>query len=161
MRPIIPIFLLAVLAVAQLPGKPQPQPKRAPILGFEENKNATPIMDTDIFDEQKYLEESGADSSSAKTKRAAHETLLTREFMDAFNQEKSCDGVTLQGKGENKPDFALQIMVDSHDTAGQKPVWVWVLRDVRNNKLLPVGNDDSGKQAARSICQTVRKLAAD
>src|SRR5438874_9556573 len=98
MRSVIAIFLLVILAVAQLPGKPQPQPKRAPILGFEENKNATPIMDTDIFDEQKYLEESGADSSSAKTKRAAHETLLTREFMDAFNQEKSCDGVTLQGK---------------------------------------------------------------
>jgi len=116
-------------------------------------------MDTDVFDEQKYLEEAGSDSSSAKAKRVDHEAALTREFMDGFNQTKECDGIVLLSKGDNKPDFALQIIVDSHDTPGQKPVWNWILRDVHHDRLLPVGNEDSGKQAARGICLAVLKAA--
>jgi hypothetical protein len=114
-------------------------------------------MDTDVFDEAKYLEEAGSDSSAAKAKRAEHEAALTREFMDGFNQTKECDGIVLQGKGDNKPDFALQIIVDSHDTRGQKPVWNWILRDVHRDKLLPVGSEDTGKQAAKGICLAVLK----
>ena len=90
MRYALLVLFFAVLAIPQFPDKPQapPKPKRAPILGFTESKDSTPIMDTDVFDEAKYLEESGADTSSAKAKRAAHEAVLTREFMDGFNQSK-------------------------------------------------------------------------
>jgi hypothetical protein len=158
MRSILLILLLAVLSVTQLPGKPQPRAKRAPILAFAKDASATPIMDTDVFDEAKYLEESGADSATAKAKRAKHEAVLTREFMNAFNQDKGCDRIVLQAEGENKPDFALQIMVDSHDTPGQKPVWMWVLRDVGKDKLLPTGSDDTSRQAVHDICRTVQKL---
>ena len=78
------------------------------------------------------------------------------EFMDGFNQEKECDGIILMGKGDNEPDFDLQVMIDSHDTPGQKTVWNWVLKDVHKNRVLPVGfNVDSGKNAAKGICQAV------
>ena len=150
------ILFLAALALFQSAGQPQPG-KRAPRLGFVQAKDVTPIVDTDVFDEAKYVEESGSDSSAAKAKRAAHEATLTREFMDGFNQARECDGVIFMGKGDQKPDFELQIMVDSHDTPGQKPVWAWVLRDLRSNKLMPVGNDDSGQQAAKNICLAVQK----
>jgi len=174
MRYALLILFFAVLAIPQFPSNPQnssgtprssapagaeSRPKRAPILGFVESKSTTPIMDTDVFDEQKYLEEAGSDSSNAKVKRADHEAALTREFMDGFNQTKECDGVVLLGKGDNKPDFALQIIVDSHDTPGQKPVWNWILREIRTDRLLPVGNEDSGKQAAQGICLAVLKAA--
>jgi hypothetical protein len=160
MKSLMSILILAALALGQLPGKSQPQQRRMPILGFAESKDATPIMDTDVFDEQKYAEEAGSDSVSLKTKRAAHEAALAREFMDGFNQAKECDSIILQGKGDQKPDFALQVMVDSHDTPGQKPVWTWILRDVRHDQLMPVGNDDSGPEAARSICLAVWKDAS-
>ena len=163
MRYILLVLFFAALLIPQFPDKPQaaptPKPKRAPLLAFEDNKSTTPIVDTDVFDEAKYIEEAGSDSSAAKAKRKEHETALTREFMDGFNQAKECDGIVLQGEGDNKPDYSLQIIVDSHDTPGQKPVWNWILRDVRQNKLLPVGSEDSGKQAAKSICETVWKQA--
>ena len=161
MRYILLILFFAALLIPQFPDKPQasPKPKRSPILGFENNKNTTPIMDTDVFDEAKYIEQTGSDSSAANAKRKEHEAALTREFMDGFNHEKECDGIVLQSEGDNKPDYALQIIVDSHDTPGQKPVWNWILRDVRTNKLLPVGFTDTGKQAAQGICSEVWKLA--
>jgi hypothetical protein len=159
MKFIIAILLLATVAHNQVPAKPQPATKQAPRLGFAETKDTTPIVDTDLFDEQKYIEEAGSDSSAVKAKRAAHEAALTREFMDGFNNASECDGIVLLGNGDNNPDFALQIMVDSHDTPGQKPVWAWVLRDVHSDKLMPVGNDDSGKQAASHICQAVRNAS--
>ena len=146
------IFFLACLAVGQLPAKPQTATQRAPRLGFAAKEDSTPIMDTDMFDEQKYIEEAGSDSSAVKAKRAAHEAALTREFMNGFRDAKECGRIVFLGHGDNKPDFALQIMVDSHDTPGQKPVWTWVLRDVQRDKLMPVGNDDSGTQAAIHIC---------
>jgi len=154
-------LFLAILALPQFPSKPQapPGPKHAPILGFAESKDATPILDTDLFAEQKYIEEVGADSSKVKAKRDAHEALLMREFMDGFNDAKECDGVILSGKGDNKPDFALQIRVDSHDTLEQKPIWAWVLRNLHTDKLLPVREDESGKQAAKGICLAVLKAA--
>ena len=43
-------------------------------LGFVQAKDVTPIVDTDVFDEAKYVEESGSDSSAAKAKRAAQRT---------------------------------------------------------------------------------------
>lgn len=156
MKPTIIAFIFVALAMAQGPGKPQAEPAH-PIVGFAQSKDATPIMDTDVFDEAKYVEQVGADTTSVNAKRAAHEATLTREFMDGFNDSKECDNVILNGKGDNKPDFALQIIVDSHDTPNQKPVWHYILRDLHSNKLLPVGNDDTGKQAARSICTAVLK----
>jgi hypothetical protein len=144
------------MATTQLPGKPQAREVRAPRLGFIRTPGVTPIIDTDVFDEQKYVEESGSDSSGVKSKRAAHEAALTRELMDGFNQARECDGVVLLGNGDQEPDFVLQVMVDSHDTPKQKPVWVWVLRDIGKNRLMPAKDEDSGLQAARSICMAVR-----
>ena len=162
MRYILLILFFAALLIPQFPDNPQAassKPKRSPIVGFEANKNTTPIMDTDVFDEAKYIEQTGSDSTAANAKRKEHEAVLTREFMEGFNHEKECDGIVLQSEGDNKPDYALQIIVDSHDTPGQKPVWNWILRDVRTNKLLPVGFNDTGKQAAQGICSEVWKLA--
>ena len=114
------------------------------------------FVDTDVFDEQKYLEGTGSDTTAVKAKRVAHEDALMREFMDGFNQSKECDGVILLGNGDNKPDFELQIIIDSHDTPGQKTVWNWVMRDMASNKILPLGfNIPSGKDAAKGICQAV------
>ena len=159
MKHILAILFLATLAPGQAPAKPQPATQDAPRLGFAKTKDSTPIVDTDVFDEQKYVEGVGANSSAVKAKRAAHEAALTRDFKDGFHDAKECDRIVLLGHGDNKPDFILQIMVDSHDTPGQKPVWTWVLREVRTNKLMPVGNDDSGKQAASHICQAVWNAA--
>jgi len=156
MNSTIAVLVLAALALLQSAGQPQPG-KRAPRLGFVQAKDVSPIIDTDVFDEAKYVEESGSDSSAVKAKRTAHEAALNHEFMDGFNQARECDRVIFMGKGDQKPDFELQIMVDSHDTPGQKPVWEWVLRDLRSNKLMPVGNDDSGQQAAKNICLAVQK----
>jgi hypothetical protein len=161
MKLTISVLLLAALAAAQLTGKPQSPGKRAPRLGFVQTEDAVPITDTDMFDQQKYVEASQSDRATveAKARRASHEAALTREFMGAFNQAKECDGIIFLENGDKKSDFALQIMVDSHDTPGQQPEWVWVLRDVGKNKLMPVGNEDSGAQAARSLCLAVWKAA--
>ena len=117
-------------------------------------------MDTDMFDQQKYVEASESDTSTMKARRASHEAALTREFMGGFNQAKECDGIVFLGHGDQEPDFALQIMVDSHDTPGQRPVWVSVLRDMSKDNLMSLGDEDSAKQAARSICLAVWKVAA-
>ena len=129
MKSIIAILFFVALGLVQLSGKSQPQ-KGHLRLAFEEAKGTPPIVDTDLFDEQKYIEESGSDSSATKAKRIAHEAELTREFMDGFNAAPECDGVVFLGDGDNKPDFGLRIIVDSHDTPGQKPIWNWILRDV-------------------------------
>jgi hypothetical protein len=156
MKLFLGMLFLAVLAFGQAPGKPQQQAKKgAPRLGFLETKDNPPLVDTDLFDEQKYIETVGTDTTSVKSKRAAHETALMHEFMEGFSQAKDCDGIVMMSPGDQKPDFGLQIMVDSHDLQGQKPVWVWVLREVRQDKIMPVGNDDSGKQAAAAVCRAV------
>src|SRR5215471_3164268 len=158
MKSIMAILFLAGLGFIQLSGKSQP-PKGHLRLGFEEAKGTPPIVDTDLFDEQKYIEEGGSDSSAAKAKRLAHEAVLTREFMEGFNAAKECDGVVFFSEGDNKPDFGLRIIVDSHDTPHQKPVWNWILRDVRTDKLMPVGFADTGKDAAKNICIALRNQA--
>ncbi len=159
MKTAIAILLLASLAFGQLPAKPQSATKSALRLGFAKSKDATGLIDTDVLDEQKYIEEAGGDGSAVRARRAAHEALLMREFMAGFNEAKECDKVVLLGDGDNQPDFALNIMVDSHDTPGQKPVWAWVLRNVHTDKLMPVGNDDSAKLAAKHICTAVANAA--
>lgn len=174
MRYALLILFFVVLVLPQFPGNPeksessrgssgpvgtQPLAKHAPILGFAANNSATPIMDTDLSDQQKYMKQGGSDDSILNAKRASHEAALTRELVDGFNQAEECDGINLLGRGDNKPDFALQVTVDSHDTPSQKPVWNWILRDVHTDKLLPAGNDASGQQAAKRICSAVWKLA--
>ncbi len=155
MKTAIAILLLASLVFGQLPAKPKSTAKTAPRLGFAKARDANGLIDTDVLDEQKYIEGAGADSSAVQAKRATHETLLMREFMAGFNEAKECDKVVLLGDGDNQPDFALHIMVDSHDTPGQKPVWAWVVRNIHTDKLMPVGNDDSAKLAASHICMAV------
>ncbi|HEY6249947.1 MAG TPA: hypothetical protein VI685_08295 [Candidatus Angelobacter sp.] len=154
MKTSLAILFLTLLSLAQAPDA---QKGKHPRLGFRQSKGATEFVDTDVFDEQKYVEETGADSTSIKAKRAAHEAILMREFMDGFNQAKECDGIVMLGAGDNKPDFELQVIIDSHDTPGQKTVWNWVLRDMSRNQILPVGNVDSGKEAAKGICTAVWK----
>src|SRR5215472_15136189 len=97
MKNLIPILLLAGLVFGQLPAKPKSVPKTAPRLGFAKSKDAAGLTDTDVFDEQKYVEEAGGDSSAVRTKRSAHEALLMREFMAGFNDTKECDGIVLLG----------------------------------------------------------------
>ena len=72
MKSIIAILFFVALGLVQLSGKSQPQ-KGHLRLAFEEAKGTPPIVDTDLFDEQKYIEESGSDSSATKAKRIAHE----------------------------------------------------------------------------------------
>ncbi len=158
MKLTISVLFLAALAAAQLTGKPQSPGKRAPRLSFVESKDAAGITDTDMFDWQKYVEAGQSDRATAQARRALHEAALTREFMDGFSQTKECDGIVFMGKGDQKPDFTLQIIVDSHDTPGQRPVWVPVLRDLRQDKLNSLGDEDSAKQAARSICLAIWKV---
>jgi len=156
MKTLLVFLFLAVLALAQAPRGADQKEKKNPRLGFSEANGAVAFVDTDIFDEQKYIETIGADTAAVKAKRAAHEDALMREFMDGFNQEKECDGIILLGKGDNKPDFGLQIVIDSHDTPGQKTVWNWVLKDMSKDRILPPGlYIDSGKDAARGICHAV------
>lgn len=154
MKLIYPVLLLAPFVLAQAPVKPKPA-QAAPRLAFVQTKGTPALVDTDLYDEQQYVEQTGADSASIKSKRAEHETALMREFMDGFNQAKECDGIVMMGAGDQKPGFELHIMVDSHDLHDQKPVWVSVLRESRTGKLLPIGNDESGKQAAAGICRSV------
>lgn len=155
MKSIIAVFFLATLFFGQTPPKKQPVANRSPRLGFLQTKDNPPLVDTDLYDEQKYIDTVGTDDSNIKKQRAAHEAALMREFLDGFNQSRECDGIVMLGAGDQKPDFGLQIMVDSHDLEGQKPVWVTVLHETRADKILPVGNDDSGKQAAASVCRAV------
>ena len=154
MKSSIAILFLAVLALAQAPARPKPS-KAAPRLAFVVTKDAPALVDTDLYDEQQYVEQTGSDSTSIKTRRAEHETALMREFLDGFKQAKECDGIVMTGARDQKPDFGLNIMVDSHDLQGHKPVWVWILRESRADKILPTGNDDSGKEAAAGICRAV------
>jgi len=156
MKTLSALLFVAVLALAQAPGKADQKEKKSPRLGFTEANGAVAFVDTDIFDQEKYTEAADGDTAALKAKRAAHEEALMREFMDGFNQTKECDGIILMGKGDNEPDFGLQVMIDSHDTPGQKTVWNWVLKDMHKNRVLPVGfNLASGKDAAQGICHSV------
>jgi len=159
MKFILLALFVAAIVLVQAPNQPQQKQAQRPTIGFAETTDGSAITDTDVFDEQKYVEEGGGDSANVKTKRAAHETTLMREFMAGFNDTKECDGVVLIGKGDHKPGFSMQVFVDSHDTPGQKPVWNWVLRDLSKNKLMAHGQEDSGKVAARDICLAVLKDA--
>jgi hypothetical protein len=154
-KPIIAILFFAILVSCHVPARPKPVADSAPRIGFADTKDATAIVDTDLFDEQKYVEEAGGDSTAVKAKRAAHEAALMREFMNGFSAVKECDRIVIMGAGDQKPDFSLRLMVDSHDLQDQKPVWVWMLREVRTDKLFHAANEDSGKQAAADVCRAV------
>jgi hypothetical protein len=159
MRVFITTLFFVVVALAQKPNATPQKQKGAPRLAFVETANAAEVIDTDLFDAQKYVEESGSDSSAAKAKRAAHEADLTRDFMNSFNQTKECDGIVLMGKGDNKPDYSLQVIVDSHDTPGQKPVWIWILGEGAKNKFIAKGDEDTSALAAKGLCLAVWKAA--
>lgn len=138
----------------------QPKLKRAPSLSFTQTQGTVAVVDTDMYDAQKYIEESSSDSSSAKARREAHEASLTRDFFAGFNDAKECDRIIFKGQGDQKPEYTLQIMIDSHDTPGQKPVWTWILAD-SHNKFITKGEEDSGALAAKSVCLAVWKAAGD
>ncbi|HEY6350822.1 MAG TPA: hypothetical protein VI636_15585 [Candidatus Angelobacter sp.] len=157
MKYMLAILFIAALVVGQISKSPEAGIKH-PRLGFTQTQEDA-LVDTDMFDEQKYIEESGSDSSGVKTKRSAHEMTLTHEFMDGFNQVKECDGIVLLGAGTQPSDFTVKIMVDSHDTPGQKPVWVWILRNTSTKKLVPADSENSAKEAARAVCGAVWKQA--
>jgi len=161
MKLLIAILLWTLIACAQKTDTALPKLKRSPSLVVAPVQNSTAVIDTDMFDAQKYVEQTGGDSSGEKTKRTSHEAALTRELMAGFNQAKECDGIVFSGKGENKPGFRVQVMVDSHDTPGQKPVWVWILGDAARNKFISKGEEDSNSIAATNICLAVWKAAAD
>ena len=152
------VVFLSLLVAAQTPGT-SAKPRRTPTINFTPNEDSHAVVDTDMFDQQKYVEQSGQDSSSVKSKRASHETALTREFMEGFNQAKECDRIIFQGKGDQLPEFTVQVMVDTHDTPNQKPVWVWILRQAAPEKIVAQGESDSGGQAAGAICSAVSRTA--
>ena len=159
------VILLAMVACAQKSAANQqgatPQrPTQAPSVAIVQTGGSPVVVDTDMFDAQKYVEQTGADASSEKTKRAAHEEALTREFFAGFNDAKDCDGIIIKGKGDQQPQFNLQLIVDSHDTPGQKPVWIWILSNAAKNKFIVKGEEDSGALAAKSICLAIRKATS-
>lgn len=155
-RPLL-IICLSTLALAQVhqhakqPAQP-PASKTAPRLGFVKTKDSSGIVDSDLLKQQKQLQDAGA---AIHSMRDAHEAELMGEFVQSFNEIRECDRIVLVGAGNNKPDFALQVNVDSHDTSGQKPVWRWDLHDLRRNKPIPEGLDDSGTQMAKSVCTAI------
>lgn len=160
MKRLTSALFLAILAGAWQSGSTQEQ--RNPSVGFAQGGNTAGLVDTDLFDEQKYEEQAGGDLSAAKAKRAAHEQALTKEFFNGYNSAKECDGVMFTGKnGDQKPEFTLQIMVDTHDTVGQKPTWVWVLTDTASKKYITKGEDDTSAIAAKNICLAVFEAAKE
>ena len=133
--------------------------ERTPSLRLVQTADSTAIIDTDMFDAQKYVEQTGGDSSNEKTKRSSHEVALTQGFFEGFNATKDCDGILLVSKhGDQEPQFKLQVMVDSHDTPGQKPVWLWILNDAEN-KFITKGEEDSSALAATNVCVAIWKAA--
>jgi hypothetical protein len=160
------ITLLTIVSCAQKPSPTPPTPQKAraklgpaPTVGFSQTSNASGLVDTDLFDHQKYIEQTGGDSSAVKKDRESHETALRAQFFDAFNRDEACDGIVFMGPGDQKPDFTLQIMVDTHDTPGQKPAWVWVLNKTATNAYLAESEEDTSAQAAKKICLAVAKAA--
>lgn len=156
MKALLTTFLVSTLALSQAhqhPGQP-PASKTAPRLGFVQTRESSGVVDGDLLNAQKGMGDSGAAMHSM---RDMHQADLTREFIQDFNDTKECDRIVLLGRGDNKPDFAMQVEVTSHDTQGQKPVWHWRLRDTRTKKPIPEGQDDSSKQTARDICAAVWK----
>lgn len=134
---------------------------RTPSVGLLETAGVSGVVDTDLYDQQKYIEQSDGNTSDTKAKRAAHEAALAHELFAGFNAAKDCDGIIFQGEGDQKPQFSLQIMVDTHDTPGQKPVWVWVLHQTAPDKIIGHGDKDSSTLAAKDICLAVSKAAQE
>lgn len=164
MRILLVLALLSVVSCAQKPAQtPQKAARQklgpAPSVGFSQTSNASGLVDTDLFDHQKYIEQTGGDSSAIRADRASHETALSSQFFDAFNHDEACDGIVFMGPGDQKPQFTLQIMVDTHDTPGQKPAWVWVLTTTATNAYIAEAEEDTGATAAKSICLAVVKAA--
>lgn len=164
MRLLLTLMFVTIIFCGQKPPEtPQkvvaPKLARAPSVGLLETTGVSGLVDTDLYDAQKYVEQSGGDSSSEKDKRAAHEAALAHELFAGFNAAKDCDGIIFQGKGDQKPQFSLQVMVDTHDTPGQKPVWVWVLHQAAPDKIMGQGDEDSSALAAKDICLSVWKAA--
>lgn len=159
------MFVTIIFCGEKPPETPQkfvaPKLARAPSVGLLETPGVSGVVDTDLYDAQKYVEQSGADSSSEKDKRATHEVALAHELFAGFNAAKGCDGIIFQGKGDQKPQFSLQVMVDTHDTPGQKPVWVWVLHQTAPDTILGQGDEDSSALAAKDICLAVWKAAQE
>lgn len=155
-RPLV-IICLSTLALAQVHqhAKPPAQPpasKTAPRLGFVKTKDSSGIVDSDLLKQQKQLQDAGA---AIHSMRDAHQAELMNDFVQSFNDTRECDRIVLVGSGDNKPDFALQVNVDSHDTSGLKPVWRWDLHDLRRNKPIPEGHDDSAQQTAKAVCTAI------
>lgn len=133
--------------------------ERTPSLQIVQTADSTAIIDTDMFDAQKYVEQTGEDSSNEKAKRGSHEIALTQDFFKGFNATEDCDGILLVSRnGDEKPEFNLQVMVDSHDTPGQTPVWIWILGDAQR-KFITKGEEDSSGLTARSVCLAIWKTA--
>jgi hypothetical protein len=152
------IVFVSMIALAQKPPAAQPKAGPAPSIGFSQTGTTPGLVDTDLFDEQKYIEQTRSDSSSVKEKRASHEASLSREFFNAFGQVKECDGIVFVAKnGDEKPEFTLQIMVDTHDTPGQKPEWVWVLSTSAKGKFVAKAEEDTSTETAKNICLAVVK----
>lgn len=156
MKALLTTILVSTLAMGQAhqhPGQP-PTSKTAPRLGFVQTKDSSGVVDVDLLNAQRGMGDSGAAMHSM---RDMHQADLTREFIQDFNDTTECDRIVLLGHGDNKPDFAMQVEVTSHDTQGQKPVWHWSVRDMHTKKPIPEGQDDSSQQTARDICAAVWK----
>lgn len=159
----ITVLFLVLMACAEKPTATPPKLKRAPSLALVQTSGVEGVVDTDQFDALKYVEGSGSNSdiSAAKAKRDSHDDDLTHQFFGGFNATRECDGIIFKGKGDQQPDFTLQVMVDSHDTPGQKPVWIWILSDGSSKKFLAKGEEDTGALAAKSVCQATVRAAQD
>ncbi len=161
------LIALAFLSVVSCAQKPAETPQklvrqkleRTPSLLLVPTGESAAIIDTDMFDAQKYVEQTEGDSASEKTKRSSHELALTQDFFKGFNAMKDCDGILLVSRnGDEQPQFNLQVMVDSHDTPGHNPVWVWILGDAKS-KFIIKGEEDSSALTAENVCLAVWKTA--
>lgn len=164
MRLLIAVTLLTVTSCAQKPAE-APQKlisqrlTQTPSLQLIQTADSAAIIDTDMFDAQKYVEQAGGGSVNEKTKRSSHEVTLTQEFFKGFDATTDCDGILLVSRnGDEEPQFNLQVMVDSHDTPGQKPVWLWILSGARR-EFITKGEEDSSALTARNVCLSVWKAA--
>src|SRR5215469_10138713 len=166
MRLLIALGLLTLASCAQnsaeAPQKLVRQKlERTPSLQLVQTADSAAIIDTDMFDAQKYVEQTGEDSSNEKAKRSSHELALTQDFFKGVSAAEDCDGILLVSKnGDEKPQYNLQIMVDSHDTPAQKPVWIWILGDAQS-KFITKGEEDSSALTAKNVCLAVWKTAEE
>ena len=145
------------------PPKQAPK-KNPPTLGFNRLKDVPPILDSDAMTEGQKMEKELPGNQFVHDKESMHEMVLMREFVEAFQNSKACNGITFYLKNEKRPEFVLQISVTGHDDPKFKEQsWTWILdwpgdpgpADNKSHGMGGMGTQTSVKLTARDVCLTI------